>query len=167
MKYFYIDENDIKIEITPFDTKRGNYSTEEWISMVKGNPKYKRIINVVISIGNNTIHYTMHYYMNYNMKQADGISFIDHCYSKNEWDELNDTGMMSSLCVDSSSFDDFLVKIPYSLLVLETQKGNIRTIPGIGKKEYYWNNPINVFTTCVTNCLCKEDENTLTKKKEL
>ena len=164
MQHFGVEENDIDIKVTPVDTRYGEYSTEARVFMVKENPKYNGIIDVGISIKKLNIYYNMHYNMHYNMEQADGISFIDHCYSKNEWDVLDDTGMISTLIVDPNSFDDILVKIPYISLVLEARKDNSGAVPGISKHEYYWNTPLDAFATCITNCANKEKTKTLSKK---
>ena len=106
IQYFGIEEDDIIVKVIPLDTKHGEHSTEERVFMVKSNEKYRGTIDVELAIRKLDIFYNMRYKMDYNMKQADGFSFIDHCYSQNEWDILDDSGMMSMLCVSPDCFDD-------------------------------------------------------------
>lgn len=158
INYFQIEEKDIRIKVNPLDMLHGEYSTEKRISDIKRNTNYKRIVSVEISIKKLNIYYSMNYNMNYNMEQSDGISFIDHCYSKNEWDILDDMGIVNMLYVDSNSCDDILVKIPYKSLIFEAKKDFIGAVPGINKREYYWNTPLNAFTTCIANCVNKDSK---------
>ncbi len=164
MQHFGINENDISIKVMPLDSIRGECSHEARTYMVKSNPKYKGIIDVDISIWKLGIYYNMRYKMYYNMEQADGLSFIDHCYSENKWDVLDDSGMMSMLCVSPDCLDDIFIKIPYKALVLEAGRDEHGAIHGNRNREYYWNTPLDVFASCVINCLDSEKDKENIKK---
>ena len=156
MNYFEIDESEIVIELIPTYSLNGWLRSHEMIAKVE-EEKTWNAVSFGLEIPSKDINWLIEYETDLNMLQADGVSFIRHCYSSPSTIPYNGQDIHSTyVCVLPECLDDMLVKVPYRALVLEDDSLGKDAFWDFGSNDFvYWNKPIDVFTHCVVNCIEK------------
>ncbi len=154
-----ISKEEISINVLPQYTLIGEYPTEDMIAYIKGIKNLRKRVDVIIAVPDRNVFFTFNYMTKYNMPQADGKSFIDHCYSEVFDDSWGIDEPISYIRINSDKASDILIKVPYRVIAFGSSEFEKDVLSSeITKGEYYRVSPLDIFVACIKRCVNKVSE---------